>query len=284
MSDSIHGKTCLITGATFGIGRATALGLARKGARVVIVGRDAERTQETVNWLQRESGNRRLEHLIADLSSQAQVRRLAQAFRQTHERLDVLINNAGGFFSRRTTTVDGFERTWALNHLAYVLLTLELLPLLEASVPARIVNVASNVHARGTIDFDDLQGARRYDGVRSYCQSKLANVLVTYALARRLAGSGVTANCLHPGMVATGIGRNMLGLPRLAMTALRPFLMTPEQGAATSIHLASSQDVVGVSGQYFVKCKPAESSASSRDETLQERLWAISLQQIGQAP
>ena len=281
MSELMQGRTCLITGATFGIGKATALGIARRGARVVIVGREAERTQATAVWLRRESGNPAVEYLIADLFSLAEVRRLAQAFATQQERLDVLVNNAGGFFSDRATTADGFERTWALNHLAYFRLTLDLLPLLKASAPARIVNVASNVHVRGRIDFADLGGARRYDGVRAYCQSKLANVLFTYALARRLAGTGVSANCLHPGMVATGIGRNMRGIPRLFMKAASAFILTPEQGAATSIHVATSTDVAAVSGKYFVKCKPARSSPLSYDEALQERLWAVSLEQIG---
>ena len=281
MSESMLGRTCLITGATFGIGKATALGIARRGARVVIVGREAERTQATAVWLRRESGNPAVEYLIADLFSLAEVRRLAQAFAAQQERLDVLVNNAGGFFSERATTADGFERTWALNHLAYFRLTLDLLPLLKASAPARIVNVASNVHARGRVDFDDLGGARRYDGVRAYCQSKLANVLFTYALARRLADTGVTANCLHPGMVATGISRNMRGIPRLFMNAVSAFILTPEQGAATSIHVASSPDAEGVSGKYFVKRTPARSCLLSYDEALQERLWATSLEQTG---
>jgi NAD(P)-dependent dehydrogenase (short-subunit alcohol dehydrogenase family) len=281
MSDSMRGKTCLITGATFGIGKATARGIARCGARVVIVGRDAERTPATVAWLRRESGNEQVEYLLADLFAQADLRRLAQEFAARHTRLDVLVNNAGGFFSERATTADGFERTWALNHLAYFRLTLALLPLLKASAPARIVNVASNVHARGRIDFDDLGGARRYDGVRAYCQSKLANVLFTYALARRLAGTGVTANCLHPGMVATGLSRNMRGIPRLFMNAVSAFILTPEQGASTSIHVATSPDVAGVSGKYFVKCNARRSCRLSYDEALQERLWAVSLQQTG---
>src|SRR5215475_179524 len=284
MSPSMRSKTCLITGATFGIGKATALGIARCGARVVIVGRDAGRTQATVAWLQRESGNPDVEYRLADLFALAEVGRLAQEFAGRHGRLDVLVNNAGGFFSERATTVDGFEHTWALNHLAYFRLTLDLLPLLEAGAPARIVNVASNVHARGRIDFADLGGERRYDGVRAYCQSKLANVLFTYALARRLSGTGVTANCLHPGMVATGISRNMRGIPWLFMTAASAFILTPEQGASTSIHVASSPDVARVNGKYFVRRKPARSCRLSYDEALQERLWAASLQQTDLEP
>jgi NAD(P)-dependent dehydrogenase (short-subunit alcohol dehydrogenase family) len=178
-------------------------------------------------------------------------------------------------------TVDGFERTWALNHLAYFLLTLELLDLLKASAPARIVNVASTMHNGGVIDFDNLQGENGYGGVRAYSQSKLANVLFTYALARRLKGSGVTANCLHPGGVATRFGHNHAGMIDVILRLAKPFLLTAEQGAATPIYLASSPDVASVSGEYFARCKPARSSAASHDEALQERLWALSLQQIG---
>jgi retinol dehydrogenase-12 len=280
----LHDKTCFITGATFGIGRETALGLARQGARVVIAGRDATRARETAEWIKRESGNERVDFLLADLSSLTQVHRLAQAFRQRNERLDVLINNAGSLFTEREMTSDGFEHTWALDHLAYVALTLDLLPLLTSSTPARIINVASNMHGRGTIDFDDLQGENRFDGMRAYSQAKLANVLFTYALARRLAGTGVTVNCLHPGAVASGMGRDMKGFMRFFQTVLiRPFQISPEQGAATSIHLASSPDVEGVSGQYFVKSKAVSSSRASHDMALQDRLWQLSLVQIGQA-
>ncbi|WNG16847.1 SDR family oxidoreductase [Cystobacter fuscus] len=279
----LHDKTCFITGATFGIGRETALGLARQGARVIIAGRDATRASETTEWLVRESGNDRVDFLLADLSSMAQVHRLAQAFRQKNERMDVLINNAGSWFTERKLTSDGFERTWALNHLAYVALTLDLLPLLTSSASARIINVASNMHERGTIDFDDLQGRNRFGGMRAYSQAKLANVLFTYALARRLEGTGVTVNCLHPGAVASGMGRDMKGFMRFFQTTLiRPLQTSPEQGAATSIHLASSADVEGVSGQYFEKCKAVPSSRASHDMTLQEQLWKVSLTHLGQ--
>ncbi len=282
MSQTMQGKICLITGATSGIGKETAFGLARLGARVVIVGRDPDRTRAAADWIRRETGSEHVSFLLADLSSQAEVRRLAREFRDRHSRLDVLVNNAGGIFARRETTVDGFERTWALNHLAYFLLIQELLDLLKASAPARIVNVASTMHRGGVIDFGDLQGDKSYGGIRAYSQSKLANVLFTYALARRLKGTGVTANCLHPGGVATGFGQNTLGALKLLMRLARPFLISAEEGAATSIYLASSPDVEGASGRYFAKCKPARSSAASHDEALQERLWALSLRQIGQ--
>jgi retinol dehydrogenase-12 len=282
MPQAMQGKICLITGATLGIGKETALGLARRGAQVVIVGRDADRTRAATDRIRREAGTEQVAFLLADLSSQAEVRRLAREFKDKYSRLDVLVNNAGAIFTRREATVDGFERTWALNHLAYFLLTQELLELLKAGASARIVNVASTMHTGGVIDFGDLQGEKSYRGMRAYSQSKLANVLFTYALARRLEGSGVAANCLHPGGVATGFGQNRPGALKLLMRLARPFLITAEQGAATSIYLASSPDVEGVSGKYFAKCKPARSSAASHDEGLQERLWALSLKQIGQ--
>lgn len=281
MSAALRGKTCLITGATFGIGKTTALGLARQGARVVIVGRDAGRAAETASWLKREAGSDRVDFLVADLSSQAEIRRLAEEFKRTQDRLDILINNAGAMFAKRETTVDGFERTWALNHLAYVLLTFELLDYLQFSAPARMINVASRAHARFALDLADLQGARDYSSFKAYCRSKLANVVFTYALARRLDGAQVSVNCLHPGVVATGIARNMNGLFRLAFSAVKPLLTTPEDGAATSIYLASSPEAAGVTGKYFAKCKQAPSSPASYDQALQEQIWGISLRQIG---
>ncbi len=282
MSQLLQGKICLITGATLGIGKETALGLACRGAHVAIVGRDPDRTRATADWIRRKASTAEVSFLLADLSSQSEVRRVAREFSDRYSRLDVLVNNAGAIFARRETTVDGFERTWALNHLAYFLLTHELLGLLKASAPARIVNVASTMHTGGFIDFGDLLGEKNYGGIRAYSQSKLANVLFTYALARRLEGTGVTANCLHPGGVATGFGQNTHGALKLLMKLARPFLITAEQGAATSIYLASSPDIEGVSGRYFAKCKPVRSSAASHDEALQERLWALSLRQIGQ--
>ncbi len=279
MSQEMQGKTCLVTGATLGIGKETALGLARKGAQVVIVGRDEARTRETAAWIAKESGNARIDFLVADLSSQAEVRHLAAEFKGKYARLDVLLNNAGAIFTRRETTIDGYERTWALNHLAEFLLTSLLLEMLQASAPARIVNVASAAHTSGKIDFDNLQGEEKYSGIGAYSQSKLANILFTYALARRLSGKGVTANCLHPGVVATGFGHNTPGLVNTLLSLARPFLITPEKGAMTSIYLASSPEVADVSGKYFAKCKPIASSKLSYDEALQEKLWAVSEKQ-----
>jgi retinol dehydrogenase 12 len=283
MSLEMQDKVCLVTGATLGIGRESALGLARMGAHIVIAGRDEARTRETAAAIAAQSGNAQVDFLVADLSSQAEVRRLAREFRDRYPRLDVLLHNAGAIFTKRETTVDGFERTWALNHLAEFLLTQLLLDRLEVSAPARIVNVASRAHMSGTIDFDNLQGERKFSAIGAYSRSKLANILFTYALARRLAGKGVTANCLHPGVVGTGFGQNTPGFLKTALGLAKPFLITPEIGAATSIYLASSPDVADVSGKYFAKCAPVASSKLSGDVALQEKLWEVSARQTAGA-
>jgi len=283
MSLEMQDKVCLVTGATLGIGRESALGLARMGAHIVIAGRDEARTRETAAAIAAQSGNAQVDFLVADLSSQAEVRRLAREFRDRYPRLDVLLHNAGAIFTKRETTVDGFERTWALNHLAEFLLTQLLLDRLEVSAPARIVNVASRAHMSGTIDFDNLQGERKFSAIGAYSRSKLANILFTYALARRLAGKGVTANCLHPGVVGTGFGQNTPGFLKTALGLAKPFLITPEIGAATSIYLASSPDVADVSGKYFAKCAAVASSKLSGDVALQEKLWEVSARQTAGA-
>jgi len=281
MAQDLSGKVCLVTGATLGIGRETALGLAAMGATLVLVGRDADRTRETVAQITRETGNASVDSFVFDLSLQTGVRALAAAFSAKYPRLDVLVNNAGAVFMQREVTAEGVERTWALNHLAPFLLTNLLLDRLKASAPSRIVTVASSAHEPGAIHFDDLQGAKSYAGFRAYSQSKLANVMFTYALARRLAGTGVTANCLHPGVVATGFGHNTPGLVRTLVSLARPFLLTAAKGAKTSIYLASSPEVAGVSGKYFAKCRVVASSARSQDVAVQERLWAVSAKETG---
>ena len=203
--------------------------------------------------------------------------------RALYPRLDVLVNNAGAIFDARHVTVDGLERTWALDHLAYMQLTLDLLDLMKASAPARIVNVASRAHTRGLIDLEDLDGARRYGTWKAYSQAKLGNVLFTAALSRRLAGTGVTVNSLHPGVIASGFAGGTGGWFGISWSLIRPFLSNPADGAATSLHLATSPEVDGVSGLYFSKCSPVSTSRHGRDQALQERVWALSLRQLGRA-
>jgi NAD(P)-dependent dehydrogenase (short-subunit alcohol dehydrogenase family) len=282
MRQTLAGKTILITGATSGIGFIAARALATMGASVVIVGHNSARAQASVTQIQRETGNLAVNALIADLSSMQEVRQLAETFLERYPRLDVLLNNAGAVFFGRHTTVDGYERTFALNHLAPFLLTHLLRERLKADAPARIVTVASMAHVGQAIDCGDVnQTVRGYSAWRAYGESKLANIMFTYALARRLEGTGVTANTLHPGFVATRFARNNGPLSQVAMTLARPFAISPEQGAQTSIYLASSPDVTEVSGQYFVKKQPAKSSKVSYDVAAQEQLWSLSEQMTG---
>ena len=276
-SGSMGEKICLITGATSGIGKATAMGLANMGASVVMVGRDQGKGEAVMAEIKQKSNNASVDLMLADLSSQEEIRRLADEFKEAYPRLDVLINNAGLFRSTRITTADGLEMTFAVNHLACFLLTKLLLDVLKASSPSRIVNVSSGDHSNGTIDFDDLQGEKGYKGTKAYSQSKLANVLFTYELARRLEGTGVTANCLHPGAgVRTDLGSGVSGVFGFMVRALRPLMISPEKGAETSIYLASSPEVEGLSGRYFVKKAEARSSDVSYDERLARRLWEVS--------
>jgi retinol dehydrogenase-12 len=276
-------KVCLVTGATSGIGRITASELARLGARVIIVGRSPEKTEATSREIRAETGASSVESLVADLSSQACVRQLAEQVRGRCDRLDVLVNNAGAMFLKRTQSVDGIELTLALNHLSYFLLTNLLLPLLKTSAPSRIVNVASDAHKGASIRFDDLQGARKYSGWKAYKQSKLANILFTNALARQLDGTGVTVNSLHPGFVRTNflqVFERRWGGWLIRAVADR-IAMSPEQGARTSIYLASSPDVAGVTGRYFVKEQAVTSSPQSLDRATADRLWQKSAEMTG---
>ncbi|MEV6521708.1 SDR family oxidoreductase [Longispora sp. NPDC051575] len=282
---SMRGKSVLVTGGTGGIGRATAEALAALGARVLITGRDTARTEAAAAGIRATSGNTEVEALAADLSSQAEVRRLAALVLDACPRLDVLVNNVGGFWAHRHETPDGLERTFALNHLAPFLLTNLLLDRLRASAPARIVTVASGAQSMGRLDFDDLQGAARYSGARAYNQSKLANVVFSYELARRLDGTGVTATVLHPGVVSTGFSaEDPSTLSRVVLPLIRPFLKNPARGAATSVHLASAAEVEGVSGKYYVGLRPRTSSPASYDTGAAARLWRISADLVGLDP
>jgi NAD(P)-dependent dehydrogenase (short-subunit alcohol dehydrogenase family) len=280
----IRGKTCMITGPTAGIGRATAISLARLGANLVLVCRNRGRGEEVVRGIRQETGNEEVELMIADLSSQQSIRGLAEAFLATQRPLHVLINNAGVFNLRHSVTIDGVETVFAVNHLAYFLLTLLLLDRLKASAPARIVNVASDAHHWGSLDFDDLGGERRYRPMKIYGQSKLANIVFTYELARRLEGTGVSVNCLHPGAVGTQLGSNNGWLAAVLLPVIRPFLRTAEKGAETSIWLASSPDVQGVSGKYFADRREKRSSRESVAPEIARRLWAVSAEMTGLAP
>src|SRR5262245_41524469 len=254
-----------VTGATSGIGLVTARELARRGAPALSAARTPARSAAAAAQIREVTGNQAVEAFLADLSSQRQIRELAHQVRERHPRLDVLVNNAGGIWLQRQLTVDGLEMSFAVNHLAYFLLTHLLLDLLRASGPARIVNVASGAHRKATLDFDDLQGERRYNGWRAYCRSKLANLLFTYELARRLEGTGVTANALHPGWVATGFAGNNGWRGRLWQRVARWFAISPEEGARTVLYLATSPEVEAESGRYFVRERAVLSSPASYD-------------------
>jgi NAD(P)-dependent dehydrogenase (short-subunit alcohol dehydrogenase family) len=270
------GKVVLITGGTSGIGKAAATALAAMGAEVVVTGRSRERGEAAVEEIQHASGNEGVSLMLADLTVQAEVRKLAEEFGRSHDRLDVLVNNAGAVFSKRGETADGIERTFALNHLAPFLLTNLLLDLLKESAPSRIITVSSEARRRAEIDFDDLQSERNYRGFQVYGKSKLANILFTYELAERLGGTGVTANCVHPGAVGTNFGMNNGGLMVLLFRALKPFMRSPERGADTLIYLASSPEVEGVSGRYFGDRNVISSSQEPHDVSAQKRLWEAS--------
>lgn len=284
MQNSEHqlaGKTCLITGATSGIGRVTAVELAKMGAELFLTYRDKARADETVAEIRSRTGNENVHLLEVDLGSQQQIRRAAAEFLATGKLLHVLVNNAGLGNTSRMVTEDRIEMVFAVNHLAYFLLTMLLLERIKQSAPARIVNVASEAHRFGTINFDDLGGERRYRTLGAYGQSKLANILFTYELARRLAGTGVTVNCLHPGGIASGLWTNNGPVARFVMKAGRLFLKTPEQGAQTTIYLATSPSVEGITGKYFSNCKEKTSNKESYDLGVARRLWDVSTQMTG---
>jgi len=275
------GKVCIVTGATAGIGRVTALELARMGATVVLMARSRERGEAARAAIAAQSGNPNVELILADFAVLAEVRRAAEEFLARHSSLHVLVNNAGLYANGHELTVDGYEKTFAVNHLAPFLLTNLLLDSLRATAPARVVTVASGAHVGAELNFEDLQSARRFNGFRAYGASKLANILFSYELARRLEGSGVTANCLHPGFVGTNFAQNNGGAVALFFRAARPFILTPEQGAQTSVYLAADPEVEEVTGKYYVNRRQRTSSAQSYDRAAQARLWAISTELVG---
>jgi NAD(P)-dependent dehydrogenase (short-subunit alcohol dehydrogenase family) len=275
---NLAGKVMLVTGASAGIGKATARGLGRSGATVIMVARSRERGEPVLDRIRRETGNQEVSLLPCDLSSQAEVRRLAAEVREAYPALHVLINNAAIVPPERRETVDGLEMQLAVNHLAPFLLTNLLLDLLKASMPARVVTVASQVHRRVAVDFDDMQSEREYHRRVTYSRTKLMNVLFTHELARRTNGSGVTANCLHPGVVGTQLLADYYGDIKAGTVG-----NTPEEGAETPIYLATSAKVEDVTGQYFVHCQPAAPSDLSQDEETALRLWRVSAELVGMA-
>ncbi len=271
----MQGRVCLVTGATSGIGKATALGLARQQATVILVARSQAKGEATRQEIQTTSGNQNIDVLLADLSSQASIHQLAETVAERYPRVHVLVNNAGVFMLKRRETVDGLEMTFAVNCLAPFLLTRLLLDTLRASAPARIINVSSGAHTTAQIDWQDMQLQRRYGVWRAYAQSKLALLLCSYELARRLEGEAITVNCVHPGFVFTNMGMNNVGprLQSLAKVVLARLGASPEKGARTSLYLATSPEVEHVTGRYFVDCRPTASSPRSYDEAAQQRLW-----------
>ena len=274
----LTGKTCLVTGANAGIGLETARGLAEMGATVVMVCRDRERGEAAQREIKQSTGNDAVELMVCDLASQASMRQFAADFKQRHDRLDVLVNNAGVLLRERSLNEDGIESTFAVNHLGYFLVTNLLLDVLKKSSPSRIVNVSSTAHKYGKLDIGGWVAGRDYSAFGAYSNSKLANVLFTYELARRLQGTGVTANCLHPGGVGTNLFR---GLPGFLQTLIKLVTIGPERGARTSIYLASSPEVEGITGKYFVRRRQQKSSETSRNEEAARRLWEVSEELTG---
>ncbi|HEY1506901.1 MAG TPA: SDR family NAD(P)-dependent oxidoreductase [Stellaceae bacterium] len=273
----MKGKTCVITGATDGIGLEAAAGLGALGARLVLVGRNRAKGEVVLAALRQRVPGIVAEMHYADLSRRDEVQRLASELLAAAPRIDVLLNNAGAFFEKRAVIGDGLEQTFALNHMGYFRLTAPLRERLIASAPSRIVNVASEAHRNAALDFEDLQTANAYSGWKAYQRSKLANILFTRALARRLAGTGVTANCLHPGFVATGFGNNNRGLWGIGIRLGKLFAAIPvPRGAETPVYLASAPEVEGVSGKYFDKCRERDPNAAARNDADAERLWEVS--------
>jgi NAD(P)-dependent dehydrogenase (short-subunit alcohol dehydrogenase family) len=277
----VKDKICVVTGATDGIGKEAACELALQGARLLIHGRDPDKGARTVAELKARSGNPQIEFLPADFGSLADVRRLAAALNERTPHIDVLINNAGGMFVKRAVSQDGHELTFAVNHLAPFLLTHLLLNSLKSATRARIVTTASAAHRGAVLDFADLQATRKYSAMGAYGRSKLANILFTRALAKRLEGTGLTATCLHPGFVRTSIARDLGTIPRGIFRLMSRFIRSPQQGAQTVVYLAGAEAVQGASGGYYFDCKLTSTSAAARDEGAAEQLWQVSEQLVG---
>jgi NAD(P)-dependent dehydrogenase (short-subunit alcohol dehydrogenase family) len=280
-SEIMKDKVVLITGATSGIGRETAVGLAGMGAKVIISARNAEKAAATITEINRRTGNTETDFIQCDLASLDSVRKAADVFKTGYQRLDVLIDNAGLISGKRSVTVDGFEYTFQVNHLSHFLLTNLLLDVLKRNVPSRVIVVGSAAHSRAHLDFTDLMQEKKYSSYKAYGRSKLANLLFCFELARRLEGTGVTANCLHPGVVRTNFGHDLNGAAKVFFPLLYPFMISARRGVLTSIYLASSLEVTNVSGKYFSKKKVTPSSPESTDPDVARRLWEASAKLTG---
>jgi NAD(P)-dependent dehydrogenase (short-subunit alcohol dehydrogenase family) len=281
MAGSMAGKTVLVTGATQGIGREAALAFAKMGARVGVVGRDATRAREAAEYVKAAVPGAQVDIFLADLSLMADVRKLADEVKAIYSELHVLLNNAGAIFTDRKTTSEGLEQTFALNHMSYFLLTNLLLELLQKSAPARVVSVSSDAHQLNSFNLADLQSEKSYGGMKAYGASKLENILFTRELARRLEGTGVTANCLHPGVIASGFGKNNGGLFGALLKVGNLFMTTPEKGARTSVYVATSEEGGKVSGAYFNNSKQAKTAKVAQDAAVAKQLWDESAKLAG---
>ncbi len=277
----LQGKTCVVTGATSGIGRVAAEELAAMGARLILIARDEARGAAALQRLRERAPGMAHQIYYADLMQLAAVKRVAAEIAAAEPRIDILINNAGAMFSYRAVTQDGLERQFALNHLAYFVLTLGLRERLRAAAPARVINTASASHQSGKLNFEDLQMARFYNGLFAYQRSKLCNILFTRELARRWAGTGITANCLHPGFVASGFGTKSGGLLSIILWAAQPFGISPSKGAQTIVYLATSPEVAETSGGYFYRCRLTQPAPQAEDDSAAARLWAESAKLAG---
>jgi NAD(P)-dependent dehydrogenase (short-subunit alcohol dehydrogenase family) len=279
---AMDGKVCIVTGANSGIGRETALGLAQQGAHVVMLVRNEERGNEAKEYVIEKSCSRSIDLMLCDLSSMEQIRRFSKDYREKYNRLDVLINNAGAVISKREQTAEGFEKTFAVNYLAPFLLTQELLPILRSSSPSRVINLTSGLHSRAKVNLENLQSEGKYKGMNAYGSAKLMVVLFTYKMARELEGTGVTCNVVSPGFVATNLGRSSGSrMNSIMFGMMKPFQLSPTEGAETSLYAATTPDLEEVSGRHFAKSQEKKSAEATYDTDLQDELWDTTLKLLG---